>query len=86
MKHSSTTLLDFLAEEWDDQVTEKIIRRYHAWNMQYNPKPEIKGDYVIDVKSATEYKNKQMYIRDLERCPWKSHRTKRWLCLSTFQS
>lgn len=67
MQHSSTTLLDFLAEEWDDQVTEKVIRRYHAWNMQYNPKPEIKGDYVIDVKSATEYKNKQMYIRDMER-------------------
>ena len=67
MQHSSTTLLDFLAEEWDDQVTEKVIRRFHAWNMQYNPKPEIKGDYVIDVKSATEYKNKQMYIRDMER-------------------
>jgi len=67
MQHSSTTLLDFLAEEWDDQVTEKVIRRFHAWNMQYNPRTEIKGDYVIDVKSATEYKNKQMYIRDMER-------------------
>jgi hypothetical protein len=67
MKHSSTTLLDFLAEEWDDQVTEKIIRRYHAWNMQYNPDPKIKGDYIIDVKSSTEYKNKQMYVRDVER-------------------
>lgn len=67
MQNNSTTLLDFLAEEWDDQVTEKVIRRFHAWNMQYNPKPEIKGDYVIDVKSATEYKNKQMFIRDMER-------------------
>lgn len=67
MKQSSTTLLDFLAEEWDDQVTEKIIRRMHAWNMQYSPKDEIKGDYVVDVKSSTEYKNKQMYIRDVER-------------------
>lgn len=67
MQNNSTTLLDFLAEEWDDQVTEKVIRRFHAWNMQYNPKTEIKGDYVIDVKSATEYKNKQMFIRDMER-------------------
>lgn len=67
MQNNSTTLLDFLAEEWDDQVTEKVIRRFHAWNMQYNPKAEIKGDYVIDVKSATEYKNKQMFIRDMER-------------------
>lgn len=67
MQHSSTTLLDYFAEEWDDQVTEKLIRRYYAWNMQYNPKNEIKGDYSVDVKSASEYKNKQMYIRDLER-------------------
>lgn len=67
MLHASTTLLDFFSEEWDDQITEKLIRRYYAWNMQYNPKADIKGDYQIDVKSATEYKNKQMYIRDLER-------------------
>lgn len=67
MQHASTTLLDFFSEEWDDQVTEKHIRRYYGWNMQYNPNDAIKGDYKIDVKSATEYKNKQMYVRDLER-------------------
>lgn len=63
----STTILDFLAEEWDDQVTEKIVRRFYAWNMQYSDKEDIKGDYVVDVKSSSEYKNKQMHIRDLER-------------------
>lgn len=67
LQRNSTTLLDFLAEEWDDQVTEKIIRRMYAWNMQYNEKEDIKGDYTIDVKSSSEYKNKQQYIRDLER-------------------
>lgn len=67
MANQGTTILDFLAEEWDDQVTEKIIRRYYAWNMQYNDNEAIKGDYVVDVKSSSEYKNKQMYIRDLER-------------------
>lgn len=67
MQHASTTLLDFQSEEWDDEVTEKVIRRMYAWNMQYSDKPEIKGNYVIDVKSSSEYKNKQMYIRDLER-------------------
>ena len=67
MMHNSTTLLDFQSEEWDDNVTEKVIRRMYAWNMQYNPKPFIKGNYVIDVKSSSEYKNKQMHIRDLER-------------------
>jgi hypothetical protein len=67
MRQASTALLDYLSEDWDDDVTEKIIRRWYAWNMQYNPKNEIKGDYIIDVKSASEFKNKAMYVRDLER-------------------
>lgn len=67
MQHASTTILDFLAEEWDDQVTEKLIRRMYAWNMQYSDDELIKGDYRVDVKSSSEYKNKQMFIRDLER-------------------
>lgn len=67
MQQASTTLLDYLAEEWDDQITDKVIRRMYAWNMQYNKKPEIKGDFSIDVRSSTEYKNKQVHLRDIER-------------------
>lgn len=67
MREASTTVLDFLSEDWDDNVTEKVIRRMYGWNMQYNPKPEIKGNYVIDVRTSTEYKNKQLHVRDLER-------------------
>jgi hypothetical protein len=67
MQQNSTTILDFLSEEWDDNVTEKVIRRMYAWNMQYNPKDDIKGDYQIDVRSSSSYKNKQLHIRDLER-------------------
>lgn len=67
MRQMSTTLLDFLSEDWDDEVTEKIVRRWYAWNMQYGTKEEIKGDYVIDVKSSSEFKNKAMYVRELER-------------------
>jgi hypothetical protein len=39
----------------------------YAWNMQNNPKPEIKGAYVVDVRTSTEYKNKQLHVRDLEK-------------------
>ena len=66
-QQSSTTILDFLSEDWDDNVTEKIIRRYWAWNMQYNPDNSIKGNYRIDVRTSTEYKNKQQFLRDIER-------------------
>lgn len=65
--NASTTLLDFMSEEWDDNITGPIITAMYAWNMQNNPKPEIKGSYTIDVRTSTEYKNKQLHIRDLEK-------------------
>lgn len=67
MREAATTIVDFLSEDWDDCVTEKIIRRMYGWNMQYSLRPEIKGEYMVDVRTATEFKNKQMYLRDLER-------------------
>lgn len=67
IRHASTTLLDFMSEEWDDNITEPIITNMYAWNMQNSAKPEIKGSYVVDVRTSTEYKNKQLHIRDLEK-------------------
>ena len=67
MMHNSNVVLDAYSEQWDDFMTEPLINRYYHWNMLYNPKSDIKGDYVIDVRSSSEYKNKQMYVRDLEK-------------------
>lgn len=67
MHQASTTLLDFMSEEWDDNITAPIIEAWYAWNMQFSNKPEIKGAYAIDVRTSTEYKNKQLHIRDLEK-------------------
>lgn len=66
-RHASTTLLDFMSEEWDDNITAPLIEAYYAWNMQNNEKPEIKGVFTVDVRTSTEYKNKQLHIRDLEK-------------------
>ncbi len=66
-RQASTTLLDFMSEEWDDNITNPLITNWYAWNMQNNPKPEIKGSYIIDVRTSTEYKNKKMHIRDMEK-------------------
>lgn len=67
IQHASTTLLDFMSEEWDDSITGPLIEAYYAWNMQYNPRDEIKGAYTVDVRTSSEYKNKQLFIRDLEK-------------------
>lgn len=36
----------------DDQVTIPHINRYVDWNMQYNPKPEIKGDFEVQARAS----------------------------------
>lgn len=67
VQQASTTLLDFMSEDWDDTITAPYIQALYAWNMQYNENPEIKGAFSVDVRTSTEYKNKQLYIRDLEK-------------------
>lgn len=67
IQQASTTLLDFMSEEWDNCITKPVIEAWYAWNMQYNDKPEIKGQFEVDVRTSTQYKNKQLHIRDLEK-------------------
>lgn len=67
VRTASTTLLDFMSEDWDDCITNPIIEAWYAWNMQYNNDPTIKGAFSVDVRTSTEYKNKQLHIRDLEK-------------------
>lgn len=67
IRNASTTLLDFMSEEWDDTMTAPQIEAMYGWNMQHSTKPEIKGAYSIDVRTTSEYKNKQLHIRDLEK-------------------
>lgn len=40
-------------KRWDDQVTRPHISRYYHWNMQYNPKEEIKGDMDVDARGTS---------------------------------
>jgi len=37
---------------FDDQFTIPHIGRYVDWNMQYNPKPEIKGDFEVQARAS----------------------------------
>lgn len=67
MQQASTTLLDFMSEEWDNSITEPVITAWYSWNMQYNPDPDIKGHFEVDVRTSSQYKNKQLHIRDLEK-------------------
>lgn len=40
-------------KQWDDTITRPHIKRYVDWNMQYNPKPEIKGDFEVNARGTS---------------------------------
>lgn len=64
---ASTTLLDFMSEEWDNCITAPVIEAWYGWNMQFSDDPDIKGQFQVDVRTSSQYKNKQLHIRDLEK-------------------
>lgn len=67
MNQNATAPLFFKAEEWDDAITYPIIQDMYDWEMQYNPKEEIKGAYEIDVRTSTSYMRSQIEQQKLER-------------------
>ena len=40
-------------KRWDDQITRPHLTRYYDWNMQYNPKSEIKGEFEVDPRGTS---------------------------------
>jgi hypothetical protein len=42
-----------IVKNFDDDMTTPNIRRMYDWNMQFNPKQEIKGDYEIDARGSS---------------------------------
>jgi flagellar hook protein FlgE len=38
---------------WDDDVSSELPTRFIDWNMQYNPKPEIKGDLLATARGTS---------------------------------
>jgi hypothetical protein len=50
---------------WDDFITRPHISRYYNWNMQYNDKENIKGDYKVDVRGASVLLEKDQQITSL---------------------
>lgn len=45
--NSASAPLRRLVKQFDDRVTKPVIRRMYAWNMQFNEREDIKGDFQI---------------------------------------
>lgn len=65
MVNSSNVGLRQRVKIWDDRVTRQHIRRYYHYNMQYNGKAEIKGDFKVDARGVSALLERDQEIQTL---------------------
>lgn len=66
-QQSAASPLFYKSEQWDDQITKPLIEMLYDWEMQYNPKDEIKGTYDVDVKTSTSFLQNGISQQKLEK-------------------
>ena len=65
LMNSANTMMRRVVKNWDDNITRTHIKRMYDWNMQFNAKEEIKGDYAIDARGASSLLVKEEQARNL---------------------
>lgn len=65
MVDANNVALRSRVKEFDDRVTDRHLKRYYHWNMQYNPKEEIKGDFSVDARGTSVLLQKDQQAKTL---------------------
>ena len=60
-QNSTNIVLSRLTKSFDDRITSRHIGRYVDWNMAYNEKPEIKGDFQVQARGTSA-----LLVRDMQ--------------------
>ncbi|MBU1621782.1 MAG: hypothetical protein KJ604_20190, partial [Gammaproteobacteria bacterium] len=63
---SNNVALRARVKKWDDCITRPHLQRYYDWNMQYNPKAEIKGDYAVDARGVSVLLARDQELQDIK--------------------
>lgn len=50
---------------FDDQITVPHLRRYYDWNMQYNEREDIKGDYQVNARGVNALLEKDQQAQSI---------------------
>lgn len=53
-------------KNFDDDITVPFLTRFYDWNMQFNKKPDIKGDYSIDARGTSVLLVREMQARNMQ--------------------
>jgi len=65
MGAANVTLKD-IVRNFDDGVTKPFITAMYYWNMEWNPKDEIKGDFQTEAKGSSSLIAKELHSQRLE--------------------
>jgi len=65
MVDASNVSLRSRVKLFDDNITDPHLTKYYHWNMQYNEKEEIKGDYHVDAKGVSALYQREQYIQTI---------------------
>lgn len=65
LMNSTNVVFRRIVKNYDDDVTTPNIRRFYDWNMQFNPKKAIKGDYCIDARGSSVLLVREMQAQNL---------------------
>ena len=65
MHNSANTVFRSIVKNFDDDVTTPDIRRAYDWNMQFNDKPEIKGDFEVDARGSSVLLMRELQAQNL---------------------
>lgn len=62
---SSNIMMRKAVKNFDDNITSPFIGRFYDWNMQFNQKSEIKGDFEIDARGTSVLLVREMQTRNM---------------------
>jgi hypothetical protein len=65
LHNSANVVFRSYVKNFDDDVTTPDIRRAYDWNMQFNEKEEIKGDYEIDARGSSVLLMRELQAQNL---------------------
>jgi hypothetical protein len=61
LMNSANVIFRDVVKNYDDDMTTPTIRRFFDWNMQFNPKEEIKGDMQVEARGTSA-----LLVRELQ--------------------
>ena len=65
LHNSANVVFRSYVKNFDDDVTTPDIRRAYDWNMQFNEKEEIKGDYEVDARGSSVLLMRELQAQNL---------------------